>query len=349
MRESIALYTGDFGRIAVMMGVKGWVTHVHPAVAIVVWLEGETGDITIGCDKVRPSRGVAVGINALQPHSHEIPRSGEPGKLIAFYLEPNWLWRRYGIDDATPFFADPAIAVTEDLREKVVQLVDRLTQPQAQRGDYLASTEELIDEMVTAVRTGNRRAERADCGQRAVDPRIRRVIDLMRENVSRRICFDHLAAEAGLSRPHFFALFKEKTDVTPNVYWNMLRVNEACRMLHQDGHKMYALAADLGFTNEGNFSRFFRCHVGVSPLVYRSAVTGLGAAERDADALVVGEAGAMRRIREIELEIDRLKDEVARLRDREFAAADHDGATATPARRLLRNSRRRRFGLNSAG
>jgi AraC family transcriptional regulator len=337
MRESITLYTGNFGRLAVMMGVKGWVTHVHRAVAIVVWLEGETGDITIGRDKVRPSRGVAVGINALQPHSHEIPRGAEPGKLIAFYLEPNWLWRRYGIDATVPFFADPAIAVTEGLREKVVQLVDRLTLPQAERGDCLASTEELIDEMVAAVRTGNRPAERADYGQRAVDPRIHRVIDLMRENVSRRICFDHLAAEAGLSRPHFFALFKEKTDVTPNVYWNMLRVNEACRMLHQAGHKMYALAADLGFTNEGNFSRFFRCHVGVSPLVYRSAVTGLGTAERDADALVVGEAGSTRWIREIELEIDRLKDEVARLRDREFAAADHDGAAATPARRLLRN------------
>jgi AraC-like DNA-binding protein len=337
MRESIALYTGDFGRIAVMMGVKGWVTHVHRTVAMVVWLEGETGDITIDRVKVRPSRGVAVGINALQPHSHEIPRGAEPGKLIAFYLEPNWLWRRYGVDATAPFFADPAIAVTEGLREKVVQLVDRLTQPQAQRGDALASTEALIDDMVGAARTGDRPAERPDYGQRADDPRIRKVIDLMRENVTRRICFDDLAAEAGLSRPNLFALFKEKTDVTPNVYWNMLRVNEACRMLHQAGYKMYALAADLGFTNEGNFSRFFRYHVGVSPLAYRSAVAGLGAAERDADALAVGEAGAMRRIREIELEIDQLKDEVARLRDREFAAADRDGGAATPARRLLRN------------
>ena len=57
----------------------------------------------------------------------------------------------------------------------------------------------------------------------------------------------------------------------------------------------------------------------------------------------------MRRIREIELEIDRLKDEVARLRDREVAAAAHDGATETPANRLLRNSHRRRFGANPAG
>ena len=152
MRELIALYTGDFGRIAVMMGVKGWVTHVHRTVAMVVWLEGETGDITIDRVKVRPSRGVAVGINALQPHSHEIPRGAEPGKLIAFYLEPNWLWRRYGVDATAPFFADPAIAVTEGLREKVVQLVDRLTQPQAQRGDALAGTEALIDDMVGAVR-----------------------------------------------------------------------------------------------------------------------------------------------------------------------------------------------------
>ena len=185
--------------------------------------------------------------------------------------------------------------------------------------------------MAAAARTGNRPVERVDYGQRTDDPRIRRAIELMRENVSRRICFDNLAAEAGLSRPHFFALFKEKTDVTPNVYWNMLRVNEACRMLHQAEQKMYALAADLGFSNEGNFSRFFRCHVGVPPLVYRSAVTGLGG-EGDADMGVAGEVDPMRRIREIELEIDRLKDEVARLRDREFAAVDHGGAARRPVR-----------------
>ena len=47
-----------------MMGVKGWVTHVHRTVAIVVWLEGETGDITI--DRVRCAR-------AAELRSHQRP------------------------------------------------------------------------------------------------------------------------------------------------------------------------------------------------------------------------------------------------------------------------------------
>ena len=128
--------------------------------------------------------------------------------------------------------------------------MNRLTQPQGGRGDYLASTEELIDEMVATVRTGNRPAERADCAQRAVNPRIRKVIDLMRENVSREICFDDLAAEAGMSRPHLFALFKERPTSGPTSLGTSSG-ERSVRMLHQDGHKMYALAADLGFTDEG--------------------------------------------------------------------------------------------------
>jgi transcriptional regulator GlxA family with amidase domain len=75
----------------------------------------------------------------------------------------------------------------------------------------------------------------------------------------------------GLSRPHFFALFKEQMNLTPNVYWNTLRMNEAARRVQFSEESLVSVALHMGFTSQGNFSRFFRDHIGVPPTVYRLA------------------------------------------------------------------------------
>jgi len=103
------------------------------------------------------------------------------------------------------------------------------------------------------------------------DFRVRKAIQLMKANVCERISFDDVARSVGLSRPHFFALFKEQTNLTPNVYWNTLRMEEAVRQLQWSQEPLISVACNLGFTTQGNFSRFFRDHVGVPPTLYREA------------------------------------------------------------------------------
>ena len=98
-----------------------------------------------------------------------------------------------------------------------------------------------------------------------------KAIELMKANVSERICFDDVARSVGLSRPHFFALFKEQTSLTPNVYWNTLRMQEALRQLQWSREPLTSVAWNLGFTTQGNFTRFFRDHAGVPPTLYREA------------------------------------------------------------------------------
>ena len=108
-------------------------------------------------------------------------------------------------------------------------------------------------------------------GAPALDHRLRKAIQLMRENVCERMSLDDVARSVGLSRPHFFALFKEQTNLTPNVYWNTLRMEEARRQLQGTEEPLVAVACNLGFTTQGNFSRFFRDHFGVPPTLYREA------------------------------------------------------------------------------
>ena len=98
----------------------------------------------------------------------------------------------------------------------------------------------------------------------------------MKANVCERICFDDVARSVGLSRPHFFALFKEQTNLTPNVYWNTLRMEEARAAVCSGREEpLISVACNLGFTTQGNFSRFFRDHVGVPPTLYREAARAM--------------------------------------------------------------------------
>ncbi|EJL72545.1 AraC family transcriptional regulator [Variovorax sp. 2RAF20] len=61
---------------------------------------------------------------------------------------------------------------------------------------------------------------------------------------------DEIAAKVGLSRAHFFALFRDQLHTTPQVFWSGVRVEEAMRR-DSDGGKLTDLALDLSFRLRG--------------------------------------------------------------------------------------------------
>ena len=141
----------------------------------------------------------------------------------------------------------------------------------------LYEVERLIDSLADAADSIRPRRTRS-AGNDGIDFRVLKAIELMKANVCERICFDDVARSVGLSRPHFFALFKEQTNLTPNVYWNTLRMQEALRQLQWSREPLTSVAWNLGFTTQGNFTRFFRDHAGVPPTLYREAVRPASAA-----------------------------------------------------------------------
>ena len=77
----------------------------------------------------------------------------------------------------------------------------------------------------------------------------------MREHVTDPMAVEEVASKVGLSRGHFFALFKEQLNTTPQVFWSAVRVEEAVRLLVQQEAPLTSVALDLGFSTPGNFSR----------------------------------------------------------------------------------------------
>ncbi len=271
MTESIRLFRGPFGHVSLLNVGGNLVTHAHPEIHLVIWLDGCAGIITVGGRPIEPRPGIAIGINAFEPHSHTFAEGEIPGQFLAFYIERGWLAERRGLPDGSAAFVKPEIPLAPWLTDLAKLLPDRLS-----RGDddmIAYEVERFIDHVMDAADTF--RPQRTGAGRIRAgrDFRIRKAISLMAANVGERICFDQVARSVGLSRPHFFALFREQMGVTPNVYWNTLRVAEAMRCLESSDDPMMSVACTLGFSSQGNFSRFFREHTGVPPTVYRSAAS----------------------------------------------------------------------------
>ena len=96
-----------------------------------------------------------------------------------------------------------------------------------------------------------------------------KAIALMRANLAARMSLDELARAVGLSRPHFFKLFKQFMGVTPNVYINTLRSENAISDLLSTPKSVTDIAFDLGFSSQASFTRFFSSNVGIAPSEYR--------------------------------------------------------------------------------
>ena len=108
------------------------------------------------------------------------------------------------------------------------------------------------------------------------DYRIGRALRHMREGATEAIDLDDVAKASGLSRPHFNHLFRSCTGVSPRVYVNALRVETAVGRLRHDDSEIGSISDDLGFSAQGNFTRFFRQHTGTSPNQYRRVMADLG-------------------------------------------------------------------------
>lgn len=278
---SIKLFRGEFGHVSLLGVASDLVTHAHPDAHIIIWLEGTAGSMEVGDRTVFPRPGTAVAINAFEPHSHTLSHeigSGEgargPGLFLALYIDPDWVARHFGVTVA-PLFPEPEIALAPWLDAAVTRLYRSLSGDEGV--DDLAGYEfeRLIESLLDAAcgQASRRKREAARAGYS--DYRVRKAIELMKSNICERICFDELAREVGLSRAHFFTLFKEQTRLTPNVYWNTLRMEEARRQLQTSQDPLISVACNLGFTTQGNFTRFFRDHVGVPPMQYREAARGV--------------------------------------------------------------------------
>jgi transcriptional regulator GlxA family with amidase domain len=106
--------------------------------------------------------------------------------------------------------------------------------------------------------------------QAPLDFRVRKSLRILDCCIAEGIALDNVARDAGLSRPHFFKLFRENTGVTPALYANTMRIERALDRLTCSHSSITDIGFELGFSSQSHFTHFFSAHVGIAPTQYRT-------------------------------------------------------------------------------
>lgn len=98
-----------------------------------------------------------------------------------------------------------------------------------------------------------------------------KAILFMQQNLSTVITLDNIAQSANLSASFFCRKFKQDTGYAPIEYFNHLRIQRACQLLHFSDLRINEVASRLGIDDPFYFSRLFKKQMGVSPAEYRKS------------------------------------------------------------------------------
>lgn len=99
--------------------------------------------------------------------------------------------------------------------------------------------------------------------------RIRRAIDYLSENISEPASLSILAEIAGYSLSRFKIRFREETGVTPSLFINTQKVEQAKLKLVSTEKSITEIGCDLGWSSGNYFCTVFKKLTGMSPLQYR--------------------------------------------------------------------------------
>lgn len=200
----------------------------------------------------------------------------EGGKTLVFHASMDWLREAFPaiFEDKSPF-PHRSELITPRIRQladtlAVEALNDRFLSPE--RLEFML--QELVLSIIETYLASRREA--AWKGSRFEDVRIRQAIALLREHPNKDLNMDELAHQVGLSRSRFYDLFQVCTGFSPRTYLDMLCVEAAISRLSHGQDKISEVSAELGFSAQSNFTRFFLNQVGVPPSEYRKAATRTG-------------------------------------------------------------------------
>jgi AraC-like DNA-binding protein len=274
MPESYALREGAFGRAVVLETRDDLVPHAHAETQFAFWLGGGRVVANMASEVVHYSEDVALGTNSYESHDARLLDKSKPAMFLVFYISKPWLDERRAASGRPFFFPSPRVPINAQLRQSCWRVLDMMLTPHSDLKDRLEiEVESLISTAIDAT-LAHVSQQGLPTRTPLLDHRLRAAIAYMREHMAEPISVEDVAGKVGLSRAHFFSLFRDQLNTTPQVFWSAVRVEEVVRRLVLREEPLTSVALELGFSSPGNFSRFFKEHMGVSPSQFRRVASG---------------------------------------------------------------------------
>jgi AraC-like DNA-binding protein len=271
MNRAIAIWHGHFGRAAIYEMDRPMTMHAHREGHLIFLVGGSSlGWLAVPHGRYPIAPGFAVAVSPWEPHCFIPGDAYKPSLMLILYINPAW-FTRIGRNAQSAFcFGRIPITVTPEIRA-AVRLAEGIVQDGPAASAFDAPLHHLTElcydqswQSIGPVRP------RAVTGL-TLDFRVRKSIRLLSEQIGGDIALDAVARDAGLSRPHFYKLFRQQTGVTPNIYLNTLRMEKAIELITGSDRSVTEIGFDLGFSSQSVFTRFFMSNVGMAPTDYRRA------------------------------------------------------------------------------
>jgi AraC-like DNA-binding protein len=217
--------------------------------------------------------GQGVAVSPWQTHAYVHLTPNAPMLNLVLYIRPAWFLETSRRVTSSLNFGRPVIEITDQLARLISSTARAMLEPD--RDD--PSMEERLHTLTHAAfdqswqwtQQGNSMFPHARTGR---DYRIRKALRLLEEKVGEISDLDGVAREVGLSRAHFFKLFREQIGLTPKLSLNALLMEDAIDRLSRSAQAVADIGFDLGFSSQASFSRFFISNGVVAPSAYRRSV-----------------------------------------------------------------------------
>ena len=269
MSRALAVFHGRFGRATVYQLNRPFNVHAHREGHLIFHVGGTPAQIDVSEQRFLLKDCSVVAVNPWEPHNF-LPSDIDHGAIF-FVLYVNAEWFAPTAANAQSLrFGRTFFQRTEAL-DKLIRRTAALVCGAPSLRSLDCELRQLIDSCYEESWQLSEPAQDARAAAAITDFRVRKSIKLMSESPGAEIELDSIARESGLSRPHFYRLFRTQTGVTPHLYMNTLIMEQALDALVATESPIADIGFDLGFSSQSGFTRFFAANVGMAPTDYRRA------------------------------------------------------------------------------
>lgn len=247
--------------------------HVHEFYELQFFL---SGDVSVQVEECifRLSAGDVVLLGPQKLHRFLTEDGVHPYEHIVVWLEPSLLTALSTPEwDLSRCFRMPGRSVLHfSLQE--LQPLERLLETLQACGTYRGFGRGLLQascltELLIRVNESAGAGHDVQSQNRWAYPLVERIQAYVRQNLSRDMTTDELAAQVYMSRSHFSRQFKACTGMTAHQFITQQRLMQAKQMAIRDDTPFHEICAACGFPDYPCFYRTFCRETGLSPREYR--------------------------------------------------------------------------------
>ncbi|HVP09342.1 MAG TPA: AraC family transcriptional regulator [Burkholderiales bacterium] len=274
MSRPIRVFDGSFGRLQLIEAVAGDVPQASPVPQIVVKQDGADLDLRVDGELLRLTRDSLLFVSPNAACEAVFATATESAQLLWFQASADWLRGSFPavFDAGSQAFGSAREAITPRIRQLADTLVVEVLNDQFLSHERLEfMLQELMLSIVETYLARRQAGARLWRGSPFADNRIRKALALLRAHPNKELNMNDLANQVGLSRSRFYDLFQTSTGRSPRSYLDLLCVETAIAKLSSGSAKIAEVSAELGFSAQSNFTRFFQQQVGIPPSEYRRA------------------------------------------------------------------------------